>query len=64
MKWLTPRGLTVYIESCSDSRDEAVKAVCDVFMAVLEDWIRPYAPGVTCAERIVTSSGHVLDIPR
>ncbi|PGH35265.1 phosphoglucomutase, partial [[Emmonsia] crescens] len=60
----TEPKIKIYIESCSDSRDEAVKAVCDVFMAVLEDWIRPYAPGVTCAERIVTSSGHVLDIPR
>ncbi|QSS60965.1 phosphoglucomutase [Histoplasma capsulatum] len=57
----TEPKIKIYIESCSDSHDEAVKAVCDVFMAVLEDWIQPCAPGVTYAERIVTSSGFVLD---
>ncbi|PGH01442.1 phosphoglucomutase [Blastomyces parvus] len=59
----TEPKIKIYIESCSDSRDDAVKAVCDAFMAVLEDWIRPCAPGVTFAKRIVTSSGFVFDVP-
>ncbi|KLJ06559.1 hypothetical protein EMPG_10046 [Blastomyces silverae] len=59
----TEPKIKIYIESCSASRDDAVKAVCDVFMAVLEDWVRPCAPGVTCAEQIVTSSGFVFDVP-
>ncbi|EEQ91414.1 phosphoglucomutase [Blastomyces dermatitidis ER-3] len=60
----TEPKIKIYIESCSASRDDAVKAICDAFMAVLEDWIRPCAPGVACAERIVTSSGFVFDVPR
>ncbi|OAX79660.1 hypothetical protein ACJ72_06018 [Emergomyces africanus] len=60
----TEPKIKIYIESCSGSRDEAVKAVCDVFLAILKDWIEPYAPGVKCAERIVTSSGYVFVVPR
>ncbi|OJD13442.1 hypothetical protein AJ78_06095 [Emergomyces pasteurianus Ep9510] len=59
----TEPKIKIYIESCSGSRGQAVKAVCDVFSAVLEDWIEPYAPRVKCAERIVTSSGHAFDAP-
>ncbi|OJD23324.1 hypothetical protein ACJ73_05323 [Blastomyces percursus] len=59
----TEPKIKIYIESCSASRGDAVKAVCDAFTAVLEDWIRPCAPGVTCAEQIVTSSGFIFDVP-
>ncbi|PGH16595.1 hypothetical protein AJ79_01701 [Helicocarpus griseus UAMH5409] len=58
----TEPKVKIYIESCASSRSDAVKAVCEVFKAVLENWVRPYAPGVTCAGEMVTSSGHVLKV--
>ncbi|EEH41045.2 hypothetical protein PAAG_03331 [Paracoccidioides lutzii Pb01] len=56
----TEPKVKVYIESCCDSREEAVKAVCYVFTTVLENWVKPYAPTMTWAREMVTSSGHVL----
>ncbi|KAK2794204.1 Phosphoglucomutase-3 [Onygenales sp. PD_10] len=58
----TEPKVKIYIESCCGSHEEAVKAVCDAFLAVLEDWIRPYAPNMTYASRLPTSSGHILSV--
>jgi phosphoglucomutase len=53
-------GGIVYIESCCASREEAVNAVCQLYMAVLDDWIRPFAPSMTYFSALTTSSGHVF----
>lgn len=58
------RSITVYIESCCASREEAVEAVCHVLEAVLENWIRPYAPSMTYAPTHITSSGHVMRLDK
>lgn len=52
----------VYIESCSASREEAIQAVCDMFSAVLNDWIRPYAPTMTNFNSLTTSSGYIYNL--
>ncbi|PGH19317.1 hypothetical protein AJ80_04070 [Polytolypa hystricis UAMH7299] len=56
----TEPKVKLYIESCSESKDEAIKSVCEVFSAVLESWIRPSAPGMTFASKMTTSSGYTL----
>ncbi|ODH26175.1 hypothetical protein ACO22_04766 [Paracoccidioides brasiliensis] len=56
----TEPKVKIYIESCCDSREEAVKAVCYMFTTVLEHWVKPHAPTMTWAREMVTSSGHVL----
>ncbi|PCG96119.1 Alpha-D-phosphohexomutase superfamily [Penicillium occitanis (nom. inval.)] len=48
-----------YIESWSDDQDKAVGRVCDVFDAVLSEWIKPLAPSMTWAEELFTSSSHL-----
>lgn len=53
----------VYIESCRDSREDAVKTAFDVFLAVLDDWIKPYAPKLTYSSKLVSSSGDVFNVP-
>ena len=52
----------VYIESCRDSREEAVKAACDAFLAVLKEWIEPYAPTLTYSSPLTSSSGYVFNV--
>ncbi|KAJ5780599.1 hypothetical protein N7457_005759 [Penicillium paradoxum] len=51
-----------YIESCGDSRDDAVKAVCDAFLAIREEWVQMYTPSMTYSKQLPTSSGHILDV--
>lgn len=53
---------TVYIESCGDSRDDAVKAVCDAFLAIREEWVQVHTPSMTYSKQLPTSSGHVLNV--
>jgi len=56
----TEPKVKIYIESCCDSREDAVSAVFDVFLAVLEDWIHPYAPSMTYTLTLYSSSGRVF----
>ena len=51
-----------YIESCGSSREEAVQAVCDAFLAVLDEWVRPFAPSMTYSKQMPTSSGHIFQL--
>ncbi|KAJ5289008.1 hypothetical protein N7478_002038 [Penicillium angulare] len=51
-----------YIESCGDSRDNAIEAVCETFLAILKEWVLKYTPSMTHASRLFTSSGHVLEM--
>ncbi|EEP81344.1 conserved hypothetical protein [Uncinocarpus reesii 1704] len=59
----TEPKVKIYIESCCPAREDAVAAVCEVFSAVLMDWIRPFAPNMTYAPTVTTSSGHIFTIP-
>lgn len=52
----------VYIESCGDSRDDAVKAVCDTFLTIREEWVQRFTPSMTYSKQLPTSSGHVLNV--
>jgi phosphoglucomutase len=52
----------VYIESCCNSREDAVSAVWNVFLGVLEDWIHRYAPSMTYSRTLFSSSGHVFEL--
>ena len=54
--------MLVYIESCGSSREEAVQAVCDAFLAVLDEWVRPFAPSMTYSKQMPTSSGHIFQL--
>ncbi|KAK2759859.1 Phosphoglucomutase-3 [Arachnomyces sp. PD_36] len=58
----TEPKVKIYIESCRDSREDAAKTVCDVFLAVLKDWIEPYAPSLTYSPKLVSSSGFVFNV--
>ncbi|KAJ5377640.1 Phosphoribomutase [Penicillium cataractarum] len=49
-----------YIECCGDSREDAVKAVCDAFFAILKEWVQRYTPSMTYSNELSTSSGSVL----
>ncbi|CAG8020124.1 unnamed protein product [Penicillium olsonii] len=51
-----------YIESCGDSREDAVKAVCDAFLAIREQWVQRFTPSMTYSKQLPTSSGHILDL--
>lgn len=52
----------VYIESCGDSREDAVKAVCEAFQTIREEWVQRFTPSMTYSKQLPTSSGHVLDL--
>jgi phosphoglucomutase len=52
----------VYIESCGNSRDDAVKAVCDTFLTIREEWVQRFTPSMTYSKQLPTSSGHVLNV--
>jgi phosphoglucomutase len=52
----------VYIESCGDSRDAAVKAVCDTFLAIREEWVERFTPSMSYSKQLPTSSGHILTV--
>lgn len=54
--------LKVYVESCGASREQAVDAVCNAFLAVLKEWVVPFAPSMTYSRQMPTSSGHVFQI--
>ncbi|CAL5866277.1 uncharacterized protein PFLUO_LOCUS484 [Penicillium psychrofluorescens] len=58
----TEPKVKVYIESCGSSREEAVKAVCDIWLTVMTEWIQPFTPSMTCSKELPTSSGHILNI--
>ncbi|CAG8274279.1 unnamed protein product [Penicillium salamii] len=51
-----------YIESCGDSREHAVTAVCDAFLTIREHWVQRFTPSMTYSRQLPTSSGHVLDL--
>ncbi|KAL4895547.1 phosphoglucomutase [Aspergillus ambiguus] len=59
----TEPKVKLYIESCGASREQAVDAVCDAFLAVLEQWVLPFAPSMTYSKQMPTSSGHVFRLP-
>ncbi|KAL5360290.1 hypothetical protein BJX96DRAFT_150048 [Aspergillus floccosus] len=59
----TEPKVKLYIESCGASREQAVSAVCDAFLAVLEQWVQPFAPTMTYSKQMPTSSGHVFRLP-
>ncbi|KAK2747909.1 Phosphoglucomutase-3 [Myotisia sp. PD_48] len=58
----TEPKVKIYIESCSDSDKDAVEAVCHILEAVLDNWIKPYAPTMTYFRGLKTSSGHAVTI--
>ncbi|PLN80723.1 phosphoglucomutase [Aspergillus taichungensis] len=58
----TEPKVKLYIESCGSSREEAVQAVCDAFLAVLDEWVRPFAPSMTYSKQMPTSSGHMFQL--
>ncbi|KAA8647207.1 phosphoribomutase PRM15 [Aspergillus tanneri] len=60
----TEPKVKVYIESCGASREQATDAVCDTFLAVLKEWIHPFAPSMTYSKQLPTSSGHVYAVPQ
>ncbi|KAJ5124350.1 Alpha-D-phosphohexomutase alpha/beta/alpha domain I [Penicillium bovifimosum] len=51
-----------YIESCGDSRDDAVKAVCDAFLTIRAEWVQQFTPSMTYSKQLPTSSGYILDV--
>ncbi|KMU86872.1 phosphoglucomutase-2 [Coccidioides immitis H538.4] len=59
----TEPKVKIYIESCCPTRGDAVNAVCQVFLAVLVNWIRPFASIMTYAPAVTTSSGYIFNIP-
>ncbi|KAF9891745.1 Phosphoglucomutase-3 [Aspergillus nanangensis] len=42
---------------------EAVEAVCDALLAVLTEWVQPFAPTMTYSKQMPTSSGHIFNLP-
>ncbi|KAF7585597.1 Phosphoglucomutase-2 [Aspergillus hancockii] len=58
----TEPKVKLYVESCGASRDQAVDAVCNAFLAVLKEWVLPFAPSMTYSKQMPTSSGHVFQI--
>ncbi|EFR02738.1 phosphoglucomutase-2 [Nannizzia gypsea CBS 118893] len=58
----TEPKVKIYIESCGASRNDAVEAVCNLLTAVLENWIKPFAPAMTYFNSMTTSSGHILKL--
>ncbi|KAE8159332.1 phosphoglucomutase [Aspergillus tamarii] len=59
----TEPKVKLYVESCGASREQAVDAVCNAFLAVLKEWVLPFAPSMTYSRQMPTSSGHVFQIP-
>nr|KMM70939.1 phosphoglucomutase-2 [Coccidioides posadasii RMSCC 3488] len=59
----TEPKVKIYIESCCPTREDAVNAVCQVFLAVLVNWIQPFASIMTYAPAVTTSSGYIFNIP-
>ncbi|RAH65978.1 phosphoribomutase PRM15 [Aspergillus aculeatinus CBS 121060] len=55
----TEPKVKIYIESSGTSRDETVRAVSDTFLAVLKEWVQPFAPSMTYSKELPTSSGHI-----
>lgn len=53
---------TVYIESCGDSREDAVKAVCDAFLTIREEWVQRFTPSMSYSKQLSTSSGNILNV--
>ncbi|KAJ5271016.1 hypothetical protein N7505_006774 [Penicillium chrysogenum] len=51
-----------YIESCGDSREDAVKAVCDAFLTIREEWVQRFTPSMTYSKQLSTSSGDILNV--
>ncbi|EKV19312.1 Phosphoglucomutase, putative [Penicillium digitatum PHI26] len=51
-----------YIESCGDSREDAVKAVCDAFLTIREEWVQRFTPSMTYSKQLSTSSGNILNV--
>lgn len=51
-----------YIEGCSESREETLAAVCDAFLAILKEWVEPFAPAMSYSKQLPTSSGHVFNV--
>ncbi|KAJ6087460.1 hypothetical protein N7467_006374 [Penicillium canescens] len=51
-----------YIESCGDSREDAVKAVCDTFLTIREEWVERFTPSMSYSKQLPTSSGHILTV--
>ncbi|EPS26759.1 hypothetical protein PDE_01698 [Penicillium oxalicum 114-2] len=49
-----------YIECCSDSREDAVKSVCEAFFTILKEWVQQYAPSMAYSNELSTSSGSTL----
>ncbi|KAJ5153079.1 Phosphoribomutase, partial [Penicillium canariense] len=53
-----------YIESCGDSREDAVQGVCDAFLTILKEWVQRYTPSMTYNNELSTSSGSVLKVDK
>ncbi|CDM32039.1 hypothetical protein CBS147339_1314 [Penicillium roqueforti] len=51
-----------YIESCGDSREDAVKAVCDAFLTIRKEWVQRFTPSMTYSKQLSTSSGNILTV--
>lgn len=58
----TEPKIKIYIESCCASREDAIAAVCEALSAVVENWIKPFAPSVTYTVSATTSSGHKFSL--
>lgn len=55
-------SFTDYIEGCGDSREETLDAICDAFLAILKEWVEPFAPAMSYSKKFSTSSGHVFNV--
>jgi phosphoglucomutase len=53
---------TVYIESWNNDQQKAIETVCDVFKAIRSQWVAPFAPSMTHADKLFTSSSHTLEL--
>ena len=51
-----------YIEGCGSSREKTLDAICDAFLAILKEWVEPFAPDMSYSKQLSTSSGHVFNV--
>ncbi|KAH8703612.1 putative phosphoglucomutase [Talaromyces proteolyticus] len=51
-----------YIESWNHDQSKAIETVCDVLKAILSEWIKPFAPTMTYAKTMSTSSSEMLEL--
>ncbi|KAJ5692446.1 Phosphoribomutase [Penicillium macrosclerotiorum] len=53
-----------YIECCGKSQNDAVKAVCHVFLAIMTEWVQRYTPSMTHNNELSTSSGSIFRVEK